>query len=240
MAKYSDPSRSEVSEIQALYNYDIPALLESLPSDCFHDEEFFQEGGLWRFDFRCNFMRGRFYVSTVHRSPKEAFMVGREKILKQIQAWRDTRFTSEDSADQKAFADAGNPRVLLIDDDEDFVMGTIAAFNKVGWHTDVAVKHEELHRKIVNNDYDCILLDWTLNDSVTGDLVVERAVRLIDAFSDLQEKFSDHRPRLVTFSATDRDQIKLPEAGKDYFDYAGHWKKPMPFAEVVARAKKWL
>jgi CheY-like chemotaxis protein len=233
----------EAAELQQIHDYDLPELIEHFPSDCFHHEEFLQEGGLWKFNFKCNFMGGKFYASTVHYCPKEAFASAREKILKQLQEWREKRFTvGSDSPDtpMAPFADANNPRILLIDDDQDFVLTTALAFEKAGMHTDVAVRHQQLHQKIINADFDYLIFDWNLNDAVTADLVLEKTIRLIDTFSDLREKFTEHKPRIVTYSATDAQDIHMPPTGSEYFDYIGHWRKPMPFAEIISRAKKWL
>ncbi len=240
MGKFLDIDEREAAELQQIENYELPKLIDSFPSDCFHHEEFSQEGGLWKFHFKCNFLDGKFYASTVHCSPKEAFTSARDKILKQVQEWRDTRFELSSEKAHPQFADANNPRILLIDDDQDFVLTTALAFEKAGLHTDVAIRHEELHRRLINEDFDYIVFDWTLNDAVTAEMVMERAIRLIKTFSDLRKKFNDHRPRIVTYSATDLRDIHMPEAGSEYFEYIGHWRKPMPFAEVVSRAKKWL
>jgi CheY-like chemotaxis protein len=228
------------AEIRALYNCEIPALIDVIPADCSHHEEFRQEGGLWRFDFRCNFADGKFFASTVHRSPREAFAKARDKIINQIHEWHASRFSDDLGNSEKQFADAGNPQVLLVDDDEDFVMGTITAFEKVGLHTNVAVGHEELARKIVNSEYDYLLLDWTLNDAVTVDAVLEIAIRLIKNDPKLREKFAHHKPKLIIYSALEAEKIHLPTAGGDYFEYLGHWQKPMSLAEVMAQARKWL
>ncbi len=240
MGKFLDIDEIEAQQLQQIESYDLPELIDSFPSDCVHFEEFSQEGGLWKFSFKCNFLDGRFYASTVHCSPKGAFESARDKLLKQIQEWRATRFATEAEFMHPPFGNANNPRILLIDDDQDFALTTALAFEKAGLHTDVAVRHQELHRKIVNADFDYIVFDWNLNDAITADLVIDRAIRLINAFSDLREKFYEHKPRIVTFSAMDAQDIHMPTAGNEYFDYLGHWRKPMPFNEVVSRAKKWL
>ena len=62
----------------------------------------------------------------------------------------------------------------------------------------------------------------------------------MSVFSDLRERFMKKRPRVVTYSVLERDNIALPRAGNKYFMHVDHWQKPMPFNEVVERASVLL
>lgn len=218
----------------------IPELLEMLPCDCYHTADFSHEGGLWRFDFKCNSLHGTFHVSEVRKTPEEAFMAAKASLIAQIEQWHETRFGHVPQTPATTFTNPTDPRILVIDDDEDLALATYVAFEKLGWRADVAVKHEGLHRKIAAGDADYIILDWNLNDRMTADRVFEKAIRLIDAFSDLRSRFVGHRPRIVTYSVSEREKIKLPEESVKYFQHLDHWLKPLPFPEMVARADQLM
>ncbi len=138
------------------------------------------------------------------------------------------------------FTSLTDPRVLVVDDDEDLALAMYVAFEKLGWKADVAVKHEGLHRKIAAGESDFIILDWNLNSAVTADRVFEKAIRLIDAFSDLRERFSGHRPRIITCSVLDKDEVVLPAEGMKYFEHLDHWQKPVPYSEMIERATEMM
>ena len=214
-------------------------LLERLP-ECAYQAGFSPVGDLWRYSFFGQANVGRFQASAVRRSPREAFLSVRAGLFQQIREWHARRFANAGlSLEQTFFSDA-LPKVLLIEDDQDLALAMHTAFDQNGWRTDIAVEHQDLHRKIAETDASYIILDWNLNDSVTADRVFEKAIRLIDAFSDLRTKFSQLRPRIVTCSALDGAKIRVPDTGWRYFEYADHWQKPVPFTEVVARAKRLM
>lgn len=221
-------------QLKRILHDEIPEMLEMLPSNNWHKHACFEKGGRWRFTFECNSETRRFFASALGSSPMEAFLITRHRILAQIREWHRTRFDGALAAPAHTHA----PRVLIVDDDVDVALAMQTAFGQLGCETEVATSHEGLHRKLLQSPADYIFLDWRLNGEVTADQVVEKAIRYIDTFSDLREKFTGHRPRVVTHSVLDREQVTLPSAGTPYFDHLDHWQKPMPFHEVVKRASQ--
>jgi len=212
----------ETKTVQDILDNEVQELIELLPYDSWHEEKFSRQGDLWRLDFECNYVAGRFFASGMGRTPEEAFLATKGAIVKQLEEWHSTRFQV--------------PRALIVDDDIDIATALRDALTKLGWETQIATKHEDLHRTIVDSRVDYILLDWRLNNDVTADSVVAKATRLIGTFSDLRNKFKECRPRIVTYSALPRQQIKLPDDAREFFDYLDHWQKPMSFPEMMARA----
>ncbi len=210
------------SVIRQIVDHDIPELVEQLPYDCWHNQTFTKDGDHWCFEFECNFVSGRFSASAKAEDPREAFASVRTAISEQLSRWHQTRFQL--------------PKILIVEDDIDQAKSLEGALIKAGWQTEIATGYEDLHRRIVDSDHDFILLDWRLNGEVTADRVVTKAVRLIEAFADLREKFRLKRPRIVTNSVLERSRCVLPDAGREYFNYVDHWQKPMPFQEVLTRA----
>ena len=172
----------------------------------------------------------------------EAFLIAKHRVLIQIHDWHQSRFAGTEVSPKNLVRDFFNdgPRVLIVDDDVDMALAMQSALAQLGCQTEVHTCHEGLHRKLASSQADYIFLDWKLNDQVTADQVVERAVRFIDTFSDLREKFAHHRPSIVTHSVLDRGQVTLPKAGIPYFSHLDHWQKPMPFHEVVKRASELI
>jgi len=223
-------------QIAQVYQIDFPELLRELPYDSWIQKGFRRDGSGWRFDLSCKSAAACFTADGFGTSPVDAFARARNALLGQLKNWRKSRF--ETAFEYRRFEPdrAGAPRVLIIEDDLDLARAMNEALKKLGCETEVATQHEDLHRKISFSDAEYIFMDWKLNGQVTADTVVQKAVRLINAFTDLRKKFKEHRPRIVTYSVLRRDEISLPDAGKSYFDHLDHWQKPMPFHEVIRRA----
>jgi CheY-like chemotaxis protein len=226
-------------EIRGMLVKEIRSLLDNLPFDSFHKAEFSQEGDLWRFDFACNSLNAQFSATAVHKSPTEAFNAVKAQIYNQIESWHKTRFI-ELGISPISFDEGTKPRILLVDDDQDLAMAMTNAFDRLGWKADVVVHHEGLHTKLAEETIDYILLDWNLNGAVTADQVLEKTIRLIETFSDLQEKFRYNKPCIMTYSVLDREKIKLPADAEKYFEHLHHWQKPIPYWEVVTRATETM
>jgi hypothetical protein len=77
------------------------------------------------------------------------------------------------------------------------------------------------------------LLDWKLGEYTQGGEVVERASRLIDAFSDLRERFEGRQTKVITHSVLEVSQIQMPASA--YFQHVDHWQKPLRFDQLVER-----
>jgi CheY-like chemotaxis protein len=230
-------------QIQHLMDVEVPELIRQLPYDSWHNSTIRELGGLWIFEIECNSVTRRFFAKAQGKTPAEAFAAGKYILTCQIRDWHKTRF--QDDADLAgpvlpASPAPRDPRVLIVDDDVDLALSLQAALAVWGITADVATQHEDLHRRIIAQPVDFILMDWQLNGTVTADQVVERATRLIDTFSDLRERFMSARPRVVTYSVLERDNIALPLSGNKYFMHVDHWQKPMPFHEVVEKASALL
>jgi CheY-like chemotaxis protein len=230
------------NELQLIRHEGLPDLIRQLPADNWHKETWYQRPGRWRFNFECNSPEGRFFASGLGGTPMEAFLITRHRLLAQIHEWHKVRFNEGPALTTVAHRGFGTeaPRVLIVDDDIDMAMAMQTALGQLGCQTEIATGHEGLHRRLVTCDADYIFLDWKLNDSVTADQVMDKAVRYIDTFSDLRQHFTEHRPHIVTHSILDRQQVLLPTGGVSYFNHLDHWQKPMPFQEVVKRASDLL
>lgn len=227
------------AQVQHLIHEEVPQLVQQLPYDSWHRTSIIEKDGLWIFEIECNSVLQKFFAKGNGNTPAEAFAAGKYLLTCQIRDWHKTRFQGD--ADQAgpftpALPTPRDPRVLIVDDDEDLALSLQTALADIGVQAEIVTQHEDLHRKIIAHPVDFILMDWQLNGAVTADQVMERTSRLIDAFSDLRDRFSSARPRVVTYSVLDRDEIALPRSGNKYFMHIDHWQKPMPFHEVVERA----
>ncbi|MBX3021588.1 MAG: hypothetical protein KF799_07920 [Bdellovibrionales bacterium] len=227
---------SAEEQIAALKAVDIPDLAQRFPYNSWYREKFSQDMGQWRFELECNFAEGRFHAQTTARTPREAFMLGRHMLRQQVREWHSRRFETEGMPYVTTAEERHVPRVLIVEDDVDLAMSVQAALRKLGYKTEVATQHEDLHRKILASPIDFILLDWQLNNGVTAETVMTRTARLIDAFSDLRDRFTGRKPRIITHSVLERKDVILPAEGDKYFTHIDHWQKPLPFHEMVARA----
>lgn len=230
---------NEHPEIRYIAREAIPALLEKMPYYFHHKTVFnLNINGEWMFSFYGKAMSYVFNAAAVGKTPLEAFSIAQYKILQQLDHWHETRFLNY--KEPRAQLPTPAPRVLIVDDDVDLVASMQVALNQLGCQIDVATKHEGLHQKIIAGKPDYILLDWKLGNQITADMVVERSMRLINTFSDIREKFRAHKPRVVTYSALKQEQIILPEACDEFFQYMGHWRKPMPLSELIKRTSELI
>lgn len=234
---FTPPEGSVDSQIRQLEQSEIPQLLALLPYNHWHKGKFSQNGNRWNFMFESKFPAGRFFASTYAESPTEAFRQAKEILLNQIKNWRKNRFESEAHFPPifNSAASSYAPRVLIIDDDEDIANLMDEALRRLGCETEIVLQYEDLYRKIAFSDAEFIFLDWKLNNNVTADSVMQKTTKLIDRFSDLQKKFSENRPHIITHSILDRNEITLPKSGRCYFDHLDHWQKPLPFSEFMQR-----
>jgi hypothetical protein len=232
----TDTPQIEIAYVNAI---EIPEIVEKLPYRSWHKSAFQKEGGLWRFLFDCNHTGGSITAAGLGHTPREAFALAKHTVLRQLSDWHKNRF-DEGSSSQAPPSPAYGLKALIVDDDVDLALSMQSALSQMGFRTEVAFGYEDLHRKIVSCDADFIFLDWKLNGGVNAGQVVEKAIRLIETFGDLREKFNLQRPRIVTYSALERAEIALPAAGSRYFTHFDHWQKPLQFHEVVERASNLL
>ncbi|MEZ0392130.1 MAG: hypothetical protein ACAH59_07950 [Pseudobdellovibrionaceae bacterium] len=233
-------------ELEQICQTLMPALVDKLPSDSSCKISFDRdESGQWSLDITCRFSGGPMTARAKGATPLEAFQLTRNLIEAQLDEWHTQRFSAEPEPLLPVGYDPiltlpRQKRVLIVDDDVDSALATQGAMELLGFATEIATRHEDLHRKIISSDLDLIVLDWKLNGDVTADAVVERAARLIGAFSDLRQKYHEKRPQVITYSALQEKQIDFPLLGAEYFDHRDHWQKPMPYSEVIKRASEYL
>ncbi|MGE0764733.1 MAG: hypothetical protein AB7N80_15770 [Bdellovibrionales bacterium] len=230
------------AQVERIWHEELPELIQHMPYNSWCQPTLSRSERGWRFVFRCNAEACRFFAAAIGSTPMEAFLIVKHHLANQMRRWHDLRFgNAQERSRLESLAlpvTAEIPKVLIVDDDLDTALSMQVAFKQLGCETEVATQHEGLHHKLISSQADYIFLDWRLNDQVTAGEVVEKAVRLIETFSDLQEKFLNHRPRIVTYSALKRGQIALPHHGDHYFKHLDHWEKPMPFTEVIERASE--
>lgn len=235
----STMSIGENSEVRYIFREEMPTLLEQLPYHLCHKTLFNQNSnGDWVFSFFGKAASYVFNATAIGKTPMEAFTIVKYNILQQLKDWHEVRFSNYLSP--KAQLPTSAPRVLIIDDDVDLIAAMRTALSQLGCRTDIATKHEGLHQRIITAKPDYIFLDWKLGGQITADLIVERSVRLINVFSDVKETFRAHKPRIVTYSALKRDQIKLPETSHEFFQHMAHWRKPMSLSDFIKRTSELM
>lgn len=155
-----------------------------------------------------------------------------ELILTNQEDWRDGRITSAPGLPRQSLPKK-QPRVLIVDDDVDLAYALQTGLRREGIFAEVITQTDEIHRRISFDRADFILLDWMLDEHLTADMVVSRSIRLIDAFSDLREKFTTRPPRVVTFSVLERSLVRLPPS--KFFDHHDHLEKSLPHSDVITK-----
>ncbi|MBC85877.1 MAG: hypothetical protein CL677_01765 [Bdellovibrionaceae bacterium] len=179
----------------------------------------------------------------------------RDKVKKQVEKGRrkhyDHRFPKKNSkwAASQTFEDiyiepiqkmVGSlkaAKVLIVDDDVDSMLWVDEIFRKFGCQTDFAIEAKDATKKISSCKADIIILDWMLNES-TGREVIEKSLRTISKFEDLQEKFCLKKPKIVTYSGIKSRELNIPRS--DYFEHIDHWSKPMKYDDIANRTSDLL
>jgi CheY-like chemotaxis protein len=236
-------------EISTLQTAQMLTLLETMPYNNSHHADFKLEDGKWAFRFKLNSPRAKFSAGGLGDTPTEAFLVAKQVIQKQIREWHEARIknltydatTNEDLLLKIATAakDAFKPPVVMIvDDDVDTAMGIEMIFRQLGCITHIVTNPNDLHRKISMGDADFIVLDWMLSEKIQAGQVVEKAVRVIDSFSDLKQKFELAQPKIITHSVLGKNSITIPE--NHYFKHLDHWQKPISHYELTTRTSELL
>lgn len=125
------------------------------------------------------------------------------------------------------------PKVWIVDDDEDLALLMQDGLKKLGINAKVITETQDLHHKMCFEHADFILLDWMLSTNLTADMVMDRAIRLIDTTSRLEKEFKAHPAHVVTYSSLDKNKIHVPES--QYFEHMEHLEKSIPRQEVLQR-----
>lgn len=223
------------TQIRDITDFEIPELLERLPVNGYYEDKFTEVGGKWEFRFTFASPAAHFIAHGSGATPAEAFMIAKHVLLRQVHEWHKVReFDLEYNSDVVENGTIENlpPVVMIVDDDVDTALATELMFKQLGCRTHVVCEPADMHRKISFEAPDLIILDWNLDRGLHGDDVVERAGRLIDAFSDLRARFGSAPPKVVTHSVVDMEQIEVPRS--DYFLHLDHWQKPLKHEELVA------
>ncbi|MGE0525496.1 MAG: hypothetical protein AB7G93_00070 [Bdellovibrionales bacterium] len=229
------------NQIREIVDFEIPDLLERLPANGYYEDDFKQVGEKWTFRFTFASPSAHFHASGMGTTPREAFLIAKQVLLRQVREWHRVRKMDLDyGAPQTGLSSPESrvPIVTIMDDDLDTALAAELLFKQLGCQTRVVGEPAEMPRKLSFEETDLIVLDWKLGETVRGSDVIERANRLIDAFSDLRGRFGQTRPKIVTHSVLGVNEIQMPPSG--YFHHLDHWQKPLPFAELVARGTNAL
>lgn len=225
-------------EIQDISNFEIPQILEWLPVNGYYEDKFTRMTDSWKFNFSYASPNAVFAATGVGVTPMEAFSVAKQVLLRQVLEWRKVRLTETFFRPEDSEAYAKPPVIFIVDDDLDTALATEAMFKQLGCQTQVMTDPSEVHRRLSFEEADLIVLDWKLSEELEGKDVVDRANKLIDTFSDLRDRFSLSRGKVITHSVLPRGKISMPVNG--YFQHYDHWKKPMAYDELVARGSNAL
>ncbi len=143
---------------------------------------------------------------------------------------------AEDWMDWKSIVK--KPKVWIVDDDEDVALLMQDGLKRFGIAANIITDTRDLHRKLSFDRADFILLDWMLSADLTADMVMKKAIRLINSFSNLKAEFKDRPPQVVTYSVLEKDQIHVPSS--QYFDHVAHIEKSTPRKEVLHRFSEMI
>lgn len=138
---------------------------------------------------------------------------------------------SDDWTDWKSIVK--KPKVWIVDDDEDMAVLMQDGLKRLGIAASVITDTRDLHRKMTFDKADFILLDWMLSTELTADMVMEKAIRLINSFAELKTEFKERPPQVVTFSVLEKSKINVPAS--QYFEHVEHLEKSSPREDVLHR-----
>ncbi len=138
---------------------------------------------------------------------------------------------SEDWLDWKSIGK--KPKVWIVDDDEDMALLMQDGLKRFGITANVITDTHDLHRKLSFDRADFILLDWMLSTDLTADMVMKKAIRLINSISKLKTEFKEQPPQVVTYSTLEKNQINVPSS--QYFEHVEHLEKSIPREDVLYR-----
>lgn len=128
------------------------------------------------------------------------------------------------------------PQVLIVEDDIDVALLIEKAFVDAGCRTKRNDGLNSAHLEMAFGDYDIVVLDWSLGQTLTAREVVSRADRLINLFPDLRAKFAEFQPIVLTESVLGAEKIDLPQCS--YFAQFEHWKKPFDLSTIARRSRE--
>lgn len=116
------------------------------------------------------------------------------------------------------------PRVLIVDDDYESGAVTEIYFRKLGWNTEVAIDFDDAVRRIVDGEYDLIVLDWLLN-GYSGGEVLQRAAEWAEADVNFRHRILSRRPWVMVVSGLAEDRYEVPLT--PYFKFLKSEQKPI-------------
>lgn len=121
------------------------------------------------------------------------------------------------------------PRVLIVDDDVDSVLFVGSIFSHLGCETAFSLNAVEARKRICAGQSDIIILDWCLDRQIEAASVLDQCSRIFAKYGETGRK-----PRVVTYSSLNASEIEL--AASPYFEYFGHWQKPIGRNELLMQA----
>lgn len=119
--------------------------------------------------------------------------------------------------------------ILVIDDDVEATLIINHTFRHCDCTIDFAFTAEQGVRKINQEWYDLILLDWNLGQTTGGDLL--KSVLENQTLAQKFRRYAIHgAQRIITYSATEVEKLALPESS--YFVHFDHWQKPLDYKTI--------
>ncbi|OFZ32047.1 MAG: hypothetical protein A2622_12515 [Bdellovibrionales bacterium RIFCSPHIGHO2_01_FULL_40_29] len=255
-----DASANAQAQIADITARQLPELIDAMPANGSATQQFTALGvDRWVYRFHFKSVSAEFNAIGIGHEPSEAFAVARQVLEKQIREWHVARDRDEEYLGQanteilknfrqiqqqpsiRTVSDVEHkekPTVLIVEDDMDVASATASIFKQLGCKTIISDGHDGASHKMSFQDVDFIVLDWMLGDNLSADELVKKSTRIIDAFTDLRNKFQLHHAKVITYSALDRSKVQLPET--KYFDHLDHWQKPVNYNELARRASDML
>jgi CheY-like chemotaxis protein len=120
-----------------------------------------------------------------------------------------------------------------VDDDVDSVLLVGNIFSHLGCETVYSLNAIEARKQICAGQSDIIILDWCLDRQIEAASVIDQCSRIFAKYGE-----TGHRPRVVTYSSLMASEIEL--TANPYFEYFGHWQKPIGRDELLVQALSLL
>lgn len=221
-------SEMQIAKIQKA----IPKLYPELNVGPYLRYQFSKMADGWSFLLSYNNPSIRIHSFCRGPTPIAAFLLAKGDIDSQLELRRHI-LNLEDNVDaHEKLLQLKKPNTLkavIIDDDIDFSEMAAISIRKLG--IDVKVVNDPKN-SFVFEDFqpDFVLLDLNLSPMFNGIDMVKQTENLIHQNSTLDHKYSDKKIKLVTISATDTTAAEFQSS--KYFDFEGHWLKPLSFEKL--------
>lgn len=104
---------------------------------------------------------------------------------------------------QKPDMESNNVRIIICDDSIGIIDALNVVFTREGFHSEGVTDPEELIKKLKSESYDILILDYILDNGITGDMIVKRIREFSNIYIMLLTGHKDLVPPLETLKNLD-------------------------------------